>query len=357
MAGDWIKVECVTPDKPEVDMMANKLGIDHDSVVGKLLRLWIWADQQSISGGELNTTSKMIDRITFQSGFSDALKNVNWLIGDDGCLSLPNFEKHNGQTAKNRADTNRRVAKSRSKKKDGNDKVTNNALLDVNQSKKTLIPRPIRSAVYERDEHTCVYCSRKKGEYSPPEMSSDAKLSLDHVIPEAAGGATCIDNLVTACMSCNQFKGSRTPEECGLPWPSDVTRKRYGSVTNLLQKPLPEKRRDREESILNNNTPPTEGNADQKLLKAVWEIYPQVGRGRSSKKQVATEWKKIKKTDRPTQEAIVESLKGWIACHEWQRDNGQGIQGVHLWIKNERWDNTPTQYTAPSRDLTKPTMS
>ena len=106
-----------------------------------------------------------------------------------------------------------------------------------------------------------------------------------------------------------------------------------------------------------NTSSPLSQSDDQKLLKAVWSIFPEVGRRRSSKKQVATEWKKIKKTDRPTQEAIVESLKGWIACPEWQRDNCQAVQGVHLWIKNERWNNTPTHYIAPSRDLTKPTMS
>ena len=93
MAGDWIKVECVTPDKPEVDMIANALGIDHDSVVGKLLRLWIWADQQSISGNGLNVTKTMIDRITFHTGFSDALINVGWLEGEEGAYSLPNFDK------------------------------------------------------------------------------------------------------------------------------------------------------------------------------------------------------------------------------------------------------------------------
>ena len=92
---------------------------------------------------------------------------------------------------------------------------------------------------------------------------------------------------------------------------------------------------------------------DQKLLKAVWSIFPEVGRRRSSKKQVATEWKKIKKTDRPTQEAIVESLKGWIACPEWQRDNCQAVQGVHLWIKNERWDSTPQQFSTPQHQVTE----
>ena len=56
MAGDWIKIEHVTPDKPEVWEMAELLGIDADSVAGKLLRIWIWADQQTISGNARSVT-------------------------------------------------------------------------------------------------------------------------------------------------------------------------------------------------------------------------------------------------------------------------------------------------------------
>jgi DNA replication protein DnaT len=50
MAGEWIKIQTVTPDKPEVFVIADRLGIDPDAVVGKLVRLWIWADQQTTDG-------------------------------------------------------------------------------------------------------------------------------------------------------------------------------------------------------------------------------------------------------------------------------------------------------------------
>jgi len=39
MAGDWIKLEHTTPDKPEVFAMADTLGIDPDAVTGKLCRV------------------------------------------------------------------------------------------------------------------------------------------------------------------------------------------------------------------------------------------------------------------------------------------------------------------------------
>jgi hypothetical protein len=40
MAGDWIKIEISTPDKPEVAIIAECLKIDPDAVVGKLFRIW-----------------------------------------------------------------------------------------------------------------------------------------------------------------------------------------------------------------------------------------------------------------------------------------------------------------------------
>lgn len=113
MAGDWIKVEHTTPDKPEVVKLAGILGIDQDAVVGKLLRLWIWADQQSVSGNAITVTNSFLDRLVFCPGFAAGLVKVGWLNGREGLLSIPNFDRHNGQTAKNRANTNRRVANSR----------------------------------------------------------------------------------------------------------------------------------------------------------------------------------------------------------------------------------------------------
>lgn len=113
MAGDWIKLEITMPDKPEVARMADHLNIDHDAVAGKLIRFWIWGDQQSIDGNDLGVTPSFIDRLTNCPGFSDALVSVGWLIVRNSRLSIPNFNRHNGQTAKNRALTKNRMKRSR----------------------------------------------------------------------------------------------------------------------------------------------------------------------------------------------------------------------------------------------------
>lgn len=128
MAGDWIKFEVSTLDKQEVSLLADMLGIDHDAVIGKLLRVWAWADQNVTieSNGESNgdsvtvcVTTSFLDRLTFCQGFSKALESVGWLVIGDRQVVLPNFARHNGKTAKERALAAKRAAKFKDK---GNDK-------------------------------------------------------------------------------------------------------------------------------------------------------------------------------------------------------------------------------------------
>lgn len=99
--------------------MSDILGIDQDAVFGKLIRFWIWADQQSTDGTLLKrfcnapgVTEKFIDRITCCPGFSAAMRKVGWISGEDE-ISLPNFDRHNGQTAKARGLTYNRVKRNR----------------------------------------------------------------------------------------------------------------------------------------------------------------------------------------------------------------------------------------------------
>lgn len=108
MATNWIKLEHTTPDKPEVVQIATLLKIDQDAVVGKLLRLWIWADQNSVDGSDMAVTAAFIDRLTNRRGFSAALRAAGWLHGEDGALTFGNFSRHNGATAKARAMENRK---------------------------------------------------------------------------------------------------------------------------------------------------------------------------------------------------------------------------------------------------------
>ncbi len=114
---NWIKVEHTTPDKPEVIRMAHLLGIDQDAVLGKLVRVWSWADQNSTDGVSLSVTNAFLDRYSCQPGFAAAMRAVGWITGNDGDMTFPNFELHNAATAKKRTDANRRVARHREAKR------------------------------------------------------------------------------------------------------------------------------------------------------------------------------------------------------------------------------------------------
>ena len=109
MADFWIKIEKSTPDKPEIFEIAEILDIDPDAVLGKLIRVWAWLDSNSSDGHIKTVTKKLLDRVTTCEGFSDAMQSVGWL--DDN--SVPNFDRHLGESAKKRAKDSERKRKSR----------------------------------------------------------------------------------------------------------------------------------------------------------------------------------------------------------------------------------------------------
>lgn len=138
MAGDWIKMRTDLATDPAVIAIADDTGLDEDSVVGKLHRLWSWADQQTedgnargnAKGNARGVTEKWIDRYLGAQGFARAMASAGWLeIYDDGIV-FPDFQKHNGQTGKRRALTAKRVATCKAKKGNaiGNAEVTQEAL-------------------------------------------------------------------------------------------------------------------------------------------------------------------------------------------------------------------------------------
>ena len=114
MAGDWIKFELSTFEKTEVYQIADLAGIDEDAAIGKLMRVWAWFDQQTENGNAHSVSKRLIDRLCGVNGFCDCMIKAGWMSeytdGDTPNIALPNFDRHNGKTAKNRALTAKRVA-------------------------------------------------------------------------------------------------------------------------------------------------------------------------------------------------------------------------------------------------------
>lgn len=62
-----------------------------------------------------------------------------------------------------------------------------------------------RKNIIKRDGHRCQYCGQNHG-----------SMTVDHVIPKIYGGNDTWENLVCACLKCNNIKGNRTPEQAEL---------------------------------------------------------------------------------------------------------------------------------------------
>jgi hypothetical protein len=118
----WIKFEAATFDKAEVWQIASDLGIEPDLVVAKLMRVWLWFDQQTLDGNAPSVTKALLDARCSVTGFCNAMIKAGWMQELDGVICLPNFQRHNGSTAKKRLLTHQRVVNHRS----CNDSVTQN---------------------------------------------------------------------------------------------------------------------------------------------------------------------------------------------------------------------------------------
>ena len=63
-----------------------------------------------------------------------------------------------------------------------------------------------RRNIMRRDHYRCQYCGKTSDE-----------LTTDHIIPRSKGGEDSWENLITACTTCNNRKGNRSPEAAGMP--------------------------------------------------------------------------------------------------------------------------------------------
>lgn len=104
MAGDWIKMRSNLRRHPKVVRIASALNADRLRVVGGLHAVWCLFDEHSDDGQLSGYTPSAVDEEIGWPGFTQALIGIGWVEwdGNDG-LSLPEFDTHNGASAKRRA--------------------------------------------------------------------------------------------------------------------------------------------------------------------------------------------------------------------------------------------------------------
>lgn len=105
-AGHWIKWEKGLLRKPEVAQIAAKLKIDKFQTAARLMQVWEWADDATENGIIEGVTPDMVDDVAGILGMATAMSDVRpspWLLIDSNGVTIPNFERHNGKSAKKRA--------------------------------------------------------------------------------------------------------------------------------------------------------------------------------------------------------------------------------------------------------------
>jgi hypothetical protein len=166
----WIKVDHDLHDKPEVAAIAAALGLDIDTVVGKLLRVWQWFDRHTHDGCA-NVALEFHDRIAQHSGFASAMQKVGWLIArKGGVITVPKFDRHNSKSAKRRVLAAETMQRSRcanvARKAQPDKRREDKSIKESKQRKKPAFQKPTIDEV-------AAYCRERSN-------GIDAQSFLDH---------------------------------------------------------------------------------------------------------------------------------------------------------------------------------
>ena len=134
-------------DDPAVIAMAAQLSVGEHTIVGALHKFWSWADKHTVDGNAKGVTFSWINRYIMLPDFAEAMLSTGWLAQNDTGICIPNFDKHNGESGKKRAETNARVAKHR------NAKSVTKALPEKRREDIKALPPPIKSASTSKPPH------------------------------------------------------------------------------------------------------------------------------------------------------------------------------------------------------------
>lgn len=114
MAGNWIKMRADLHSHPKVVRIVSALNADvcpHGvqlssekfRVVGGLHAVWSLFDTHSEDGSLQGYTAETLDAVIGFPGLARAMASVSWLVITPQAIVLPEFDTHNGQSAKRRA--------------------------------------------------------------------------------------------------------------------------------------------------------------------------------------------------------------------------------------------------------------
>lgn len=121
MSIDWIKMRSDLQSHPKVVRILSAVRpqdvltpSDKFRVIGGLHAVWSIFDKHSIDGKLNGYSPSILNGIIGWEGFAEAMIGVNWLAFDGiETVTVPEFEEHNGSSAKRRAEDQKRKRNAR----------------------------------------------------------------------------------------------------------------------------------------------------------------------------------------------------------------------------------------------------
>jgi len=168
LAEPWIKMRTDLSTNPKVVAIAEALNLDEDTVVGKMHRLWSWADKHAKDGRAMGSPA-WLDRMMKCKGLAAVLMRaeIDWLQVDDAWLVFPRWEEHNSQSAKTRATAMRRMQKLRADENAGRTSVAPEANTSATEREQPRNASATRGDKRRREERTPAPAAQDQGGASP----------------------------------------------------------------------------------------------------------------------------------------------------------------------------------------------
>lgn len=114
----WIKVQVTLPESPKIFRLARLLGVGRMEALGYAVRWFCWLDTHCANGAtELHADE--VDALLGRDGITAAFCELGWAAVDAaGYVLVLEFDKHNGESSKKRAEGQARVAAFRERQRE-----------------------------------------------------------------------------------------------------------------------------------------------------------------------------------------------------------------------------------------------
>jgi hypothetical protein len=139
MAGDWMKFEFATLDKPELYAISRNARVTLGCAGWAVLRCWKYGHDHTTDGKISWGTVELIDTIAGIEGFGKAMEQAGWLIVKESYVQFPQWDRHNSNGAKVRQNNAVRASRFRNARVTlaSRSTVTNNASTEQNRTEES----------------------------------------------------------------------------------------------------------------------------------------------------------------------------------------------------------------------------